>query len=612
MALVPLSYGAQQTIGVGASANDGTGDAGRTAFQKVNANFTELYSQAMPGVVLSTTAYPGLTSAALQSLSDAIPSGGGTMLIGPGTYVISAVVTLKSNTTVQCQPGATLQMVDAGAVIASHWVFANVNNTATVLTDSNIKIRDCAFNGNSATPSTGADGIRMVFVSDVEVTGNSFTGFGDATAFLGTTRTLIANNKATAKISNTCWDHWYAPSYFRVINNYCETHKHGIQITGTDTAQTSAGIATIGTLKDNDIVLYSAFGTGAGIYLNSGASSDTGAGSANITVSGGRISTSGLGASVGDCIKVAGSGSTNDWIIGVKCDNGFVYVGPADSLATSYPANIHVRDVSVNLTNTYADGAIQIKTGTSGVESSRITGGGYTYGINLIGAINQYAKNNSIVAGTDGTNPRTHTDGTSAATALIIDTDETAVAAAMTESALIYNAISYRSPKFILGTASNGFVQYGGSNKVYLDETDNGTGVVCFRTDSGAGLAERVCVLNAGTVTLNGKLLVSPAAPTVSSGFGTSPTISQNNGTASFSINVGTGGVATSGVIALPAAPHAWACTVADVTTPATNMTQQTAAASTTTVGFTNYVRTTGVAGAWTASDILQVSCWPN
>jgi len=34
---------AQQTIGVGAVANDGSGDAARTAFTKTNANFTEVY-----------------------------------------------------------------------------------------------------------------------------------------------------------------------------------------------------------------------------------------------------------------------------------------------------------------------------------------------------------------------------------------------------------------------------------------------------------------------------------------------------------------------------------------------------------------------------------------
>jgi len=34
----------QQTINVGATANDATGDPIRTAFTKVNANFTELYA----------------------------------------------------------------------------------------------------------------------------------------------------------------------------------------------------------------------------------------------------------------------------------------------------------------------------------------------------------------------------------------------------------------------------------------------------------------------------------------------------------------------------------------------------------------------------------------
>lgn len=35
---------AQQTIGIGTSANDGLGDPLRTAFDKVNDNFTELYN----------------------------------------------------------------------------------------------------------------------------------------------------------------------------------------------------------------------------------------------------------------------------------------------------------------------------------------------------------------------------------------------------------------------------------------------------------------------------------------------------------------------------------------------------------------------------------------
>jgi hypothetical protein len=99
--------------------------------------------------------------------------------------------------------------------------------------------------------------------------------------------------------------------------------------------------------------------------------------------------------------------------------------------------------------------------------------------------------------------------------------------------------------------------------------------------------------------------------PTISSGFGTSPSIVNNNGPSSFSINVGTGAVATSGVIGLPQTLHGWAGGCSDVTTPASDLTQQTGSTSTTAT-VTNYVRTTGLAGAWPASDILECSFWPN
>lgn len=39
---------ARQAIGIGTAPNDGTGDALRTAFDKCNANFIELYNGATP------------------------------------------------------------------------------------------------------------------------------------------------------------------------------------------------------------------------------------------------------------------------------------------------------------------------------------------------------------------------------------------------------------------------------------------------------------------------------------------------------------------------------------------------------------------------------------
>ena len=81
------------------------------------------------------------------------------------------------------------------------------------------------------------------------------------------------------------------------------------------------------------------------------------------------------------------------------------------------------------------------------------------------------------------------------------------------------------------------------------------------------------------------------------------------NGPAAFRVNVGTGGTASAGVISMGAtALTGWTCNVDDLTTPASHSTRQTASA-TTTVSLTNYSRTTGLAQAWTASDILSLSC---
>lgn len=100
-----------------------------------------------------------------------------------------------------------------------------------------------------------------------------------------------------------------------------------------------------------------------------------------------------------------------------------------------------------------------------------------------------------------------------------------------------------------------------------------------------------------------------PAAPTLGA-WGTLPTVVGTT-PASFAVNVGTGGTASTGVVNLPTALHGWACSSADVTNAAGNLTQQTASA-TNSATFTNFVRTTGVAGPWNASDIVQIDCWPN
>lgn len=102
---------------------------------------------------------------------------------------------------------------------------------------------------------------------------------------------------------------------------------------------------------------------------------------------------------------------------------------------------------------------------------------------------------------------------------------------------------------------------------------------------------------NAQTI---GSQLKADALPTVASGFGTSPSITAGSTALAGSVNVGTGGTATTGVIAFngTAFPSAPFCTA----TPTTSNVVQRVASSTTQL-------TLNVTTAWTASDVIFWQC---
>jgi hypothetical protein len=98
----------------------------------------------------------------------------------------------------------------------------------------------------------------------------------------------------------------------------------------------------------------------------------------------------------------------------------------------------------------------------------------------------------------------------------------------------------------------------------------------------------------------NGVTLKVDALPTIASGFGTTPTVTAGSTPLAGSVNVGTGGVATSGVIAFNgvAFPSAPFC----VATPSTTNAVTRVATSTTQLTFTTTT-------AWTASDTVSWIC---
>ena len=111
---------------------------------------------------------------------------------------------------------------------------------------------------------------------------------------------------------------------------------------------------------------------------------------------------------------------------------------------------------------------------------------------------------------------------------------------------------------------------------------------------------------NASSLSIGSNLVASTTLPTISSGFGTSPTITASN-TFCFKIVVGTGGAA-SGTITLPTAPNGWMAFAADVTNGSTLFLQLTGSTATS-VTFTSYSVTTGAAANMSAGDVVLVNC---
>lgn len=137
---------------------------------------------------------------------------------------------------------------------------------------------------------------------------------------------------------------------------------------------------------------------------------------------------------------------------------------------------------------------------------------------------------------------------------------------------------------------------------------DTAQGVQTTSTPRFAGIGLGVASAANGIKLPNG-VLISTTAPTIGSGFGISPSVPNNNGTAVFTVNVGTGGTATSGVVTMPAATTGWACTASPTSSPQAGAQTDSAPTSTTSITLTNYTLATGVALAWPASTVLEVIC---
>jgi hypothetical protein len=196
----------------------------------------------------------------------------------------------------------------------------------------------------------------------------------------------------------------------------------------------------------------------------------------------------------------------------------------------------------------------------------------------------------------------------------------TALAASNSNPGLYYGQVptptqwnSYFSAKLDYSAGSINTIPYwdGSGNLLNAAISGDCTSVANVFTCSSFG--HNVTVTGSfGATTINNAsshLMVSTTAPIIASGFGTSPSIVASNGTAAFTVNVGTGGTATSGVITMPAATTGWSCNVTPNAAPQAAAIMYSAPTSNTSITITNYTLTTGAALAWTASTVIAVRC---
>ena len=161
---------AQQSINIGSSANDGTGDPLRTAFDKINDNFTELY---------------GSTAEANDLIEDSTPQLGGDLDVN-GRRITSA----RSNEDIILLPNGTGGVVASAVRIAGTTLSSDDSASITVAE---------AFQVNGATNIDGA----LTATSTLAVTGTSaFTGAATFTGATTVNNALTANSVTTNTIAS--------------------------------------------------------------------------------------------------------------------------------------------------------------------------------------------------------------------------------------------------------------------------------------------------------------------------------------------------------------------------------------------------------------------------
>ncbi len=428
---------AQQTINIGSSANDGTGDPLRTAFDKINDNFTELYgstaeandlvedstpqlggdldvngrritsARSNEDIILLPNGTGGVVASAIRIAGTTISSDDSSTininegLVVDGTASISGASTLTGAVTASSTLGVT-----GAATLSSTLAVTGATTLTGALTVNNsviatsVTTNDIVSNGSNADITidpTGTGDINLTAGADVNLPANIGMTFGDDGE-------KIEGNGTKLTISSSDAIELTATTDVVIPANVGITFGTGEKIEGDSTDLTVTSGGAINLTATTDVVVPAnvgiTFGTGEKIEGDNTDLTITSGGLCTITATGNTAITN--NATVGGTLNVTGTTTVAALTTtGALTLGGAVAIGDLNILADGTVTTDSNGDFVVDpagtgaivLTGPITHTGTQTTTGAINVDNIRLNG-------NLISAIDT---NGGITITPDGT-----------------------------------------------------------------------------------------------------------------------------------------------------------------------------------------------------------------